>query len=638
MKSANIFKTLSILLIIVGCSTAYVFAEDLDSTNYKIVGAKTATGGGLGDSTNYSVISSLGKVSADPRVYSTNYRLYQDPSAAFLAAQPTVQCFETTTDGSTACTSGPQELLDGGMVAICGTGGCYNKARFEISSNPYKYNTSASGLVSYWPMDESADNLCTDGDDACDRKYINNGVSTGSTIVDGIYGNARRFDGTDDYVDFGNDTSLDLTTQGTIAVWVKTDRSYPSDTVDVDYRGIVNKAYSASTPQISYFIDWYGNNSSVRTLRAAISNGTTLLSTTIANFNFGAEWNLIVFTFDGSYLNLYVNGELARTPVAQTVNAQATTYPLRIGRVFYGSVYTWEGDLDEVSIFNRALSASEISDMWQGDTDNNINPPDTLYSVQISTDNFVSDIQYIDGSTFRPESYANHNINDYRTEAVWEAETFNIQGLDSNKQYYIRITALHGDFTQSDYSSIATATTAAGSISFDIDIAISSGIDTESAPPYSVSFSSGTALIAGAAATTATSLAWLDIDSSSVGGVSVILFSKYGGLYSATTTQTITSSTEDLDVTGAEGFGLQSYYIDYDDSSPFYGDLTATTDYSGSINSVGGASTTANKIYSGDGPIVAGRTGAYLKARAGTGITPASDYSEEIYFVLVPLY
>jgi len=402
MKSANIFKTLSILLMVVGCSTTYVFAEDLDSTNYKIVGAKTATGGGLGDSTNYSVISSLGKVSADPRIYSTNYRLYQDPSATFLAAQPTVQCFETTTDGSTACTSGPQELLDGGMVAICGTSGCYDKTRFEISANS--------------------------------------------------------------------------------------------------------------------------------------------------------------------------------------------------------------------------------------------NPTDTLYGIQISTDNFVSNIQYVDGSTFRPESYANHNINDYRTEAVWEAETFNIQGLTSNTQYYIRITALHGDFTQSDYSSIATATTATGSISFDIDIAISTGIDTESAPPYSVSFSSGTALIAGAATTTATTLVWLDIDSSSAGGVSVIVFGKYGGLYSATTTETITSSTENLDVTGAEGFGLQSYYIDYDDSSPFYGDLTATTDYSGSINSVGGVSTTANKIYSGDGPIIAGRTGAYLKARAGTGITTASDYSEEISFVLVPLY
>ena len=402
MKSANIFKTVSLLLIILLSSTVYVFAEDLDSTNYKIVGAKTATGGGLGDSTNYSVISSLGKVSADPRNYSTNYRLYQDPSAAFLAAQPTLQCFETTTDGSTACTSGPQELLDGGMVAICGTGGCYDKARFEISASS--------------------------------------------------------------------------------------------------------------------------------------------------------------------------------------------------------------------------------------------NPSDTLYGVQISTDNFVSDIQYIDGSTFRPENYANHNINDYRTESVWETEVFNIQGLSANTQYYIRLTALHGDFTESDYSIAANATTSTGSIFFDIDIAISTGITTESTPPYSVSFSSGTALIAGAATTTATSLAWLDIDSSATGGVSVIVFGKYGGLHSATTTQTITSSTENLDVTGAEGFGLQSYYIDYDDSSPYYGTLTATSDYSGNINRVGGVSTTANKMYSGDGPIKAGRTGIYLKARAGVGITPASDYSEEIYFVLVPLY
>lgn len=402
MKSANIFKTGVLLITIIATSVIYVFAEDLDSTNYKIVGAKTAAGGLLGDSTNYSVISSLGKISADPRNYSTNYRLYQDPSASFLAAQPIIQCFETDTDGTSACTSGPAELTSGGMVAICGTGGCYDKARFEISASS--------------------------------------------------------------------------------------------------------------------------------------------------------------------------------------------------------------------------------------------NPSDTLYGIEISTDNFSSDILYIDGSTFRPESYANHNINDFRVESDWETEVFNIQGLSANTKYYLRITALHGDFSQSDYSAILNSTTAPGSIFFDIDIAIASGTDTETAPPYSVSFSSSSQLVAGAATTTATSLIWLDADSSSSGGISIVEFGKNGGLYSTTTTETIPSESENLDVTGAEGFGLQSFYIDYDDSSSYLGDLTSTTNYSGSINTVGAVSTSANKIYTGDGPIKDGRMGIYLKARASSVRTPALDYSEDIYFVLVPMY
>lgn len=400
MKTANIIK----LVLISGISISLaqsVFATDLDSTNFTIVGATTSTGGGLLDSVSgsYSVMNSVGNISADPRNYSSNYRLQQDPSSNFLAAQPGIQCFETTTNGSTNCLTGPTEL-SGGMVALCGVGGCYNRARFEIITNS--------------------------------------------------------------------------------------------------------------------------------------------------------------------------------------------------------------------------------------------NPSDTLYTVAISTDNFVNDVQYIDGSTFRPEAVANHNINDFRTQTNWETEVFNIQGLQSATLYYISISALQGDFTQSDYSKASSATTGNGSISFDIDIAPSSGITTETGAPYTISFSGTDDLMAGAAATTAPSLVWLDIQSNSAGGVAVIQYGKNGGLYSTTTSQTISSANGNLDAQ-PEGFGLQSFYID-NDTSTYLGDLTATTNYAGSINTVGAVTTTANKIYDGDGPIQNGRVGMYLIAKSATNKNPASDYSESIYFVLVPRY
>jgi hypothetical protein len=400
MKSANILKIWLSLLPILFLSTN-VLANELDSTNFKMIGVSTSGGGGLMDSTNFKLISTAGQISADPRNYSTNYRINQDPSAIFTAAQPGVECFETDTDGTTDCTSGPAELLSGGMVAICGPGGCYDKARFEIQ--PY------------------------------------------------------------------------------------------------------------------------------------------------------------------------------------------------------------------------------------------VNPEDTLYMVHISEDNFSSDIKCIDGSTFRPKDLPSCDINDFRTEEYWEDEDFNIKGLQPSTQYYIRISALHGDFTQSDFSTVADATTTAGLLYFDIDIATESGYDTESASPYSISFSGSEQLVAGAAATTASSLVWLDVVSSSAGGVAIIQFGKYGGLYSPTTTETILSDSENLDDSGAEGFGLQSYYIDYE-SSGYLGEITSTTNYSGSGNVVGAVSTTANKIYDGDGPINDGRMGMYLKARAGVGRTAETDYTEEIYFILVPRY
>ncbi|MDD2577927.1 MAG: hypothetical protein PHP96_00880 [Candidatus Dojkabacteria bacterium] len=402
MKTANNTPKIFVLFLsLLLLSAKSVLSNELESPNFKMIGVSTGGGGEILTSPEYSVLSTIGRISADPRVYSTSYRLDQDPSARFRAAQPTVKCFEATTDGTTDCVSGPQELLDHGMVGICGPGGCYNRARFEIEEHQ--------------------------------------------------------------------------------------------------------------------------------------------------------------------------------------------------------------------------------------------NPEDTLYMIQVSIDNFASDIKCLDGSTFKPKSLTNCNINDFRTQQYWENEDFNIKGLDSNTEYFLRITALHGDFTQSDFSIVASTTTGIGFLFFDIDIASDSGYSTESSPPYSIFFAGTNALLPSAATTTAPSLIWLDLITSATGGSAIIHSGKYGGLYSTTTTEIIPSDNEDLDSQGAEGFGLQNYYIDYQNST-YLGDIEATTNYTGSGNVVGKVSTSAIKMYEASGPINNGRMGMYVKARAGANRAAADDYIEKITMVAVARY
>ena len=111
MKTANIlipFLFLPILFF-----TTNLFAYELDSTNFKMVGVSTSGGGGTLESSNFQMLSEVGRLTANPRNYSTSYRVDQDPSNAFVAAQPSIQCFETSSNGSTNCTSGPTELLSG---------------------------------------------------------------------------------------------------------------------------------------------------------------------------------------------------------------------------------------------------------------------------------------------------------------------------------------------------------------------------------------------------------------------------------------------------------------------------------------------------------------------------------------------
>lgn len=404
MKKHKLFQnvlTYSLLLCTM-TSPLKLFSAELDSTNFKIVGATTNGGGGttLTSDGDYSALFNIGTISNDPRTYSSSYMMYNDPQHAFTAAVPQVGCFETTTDGYSNCTTGPAELTTGGMVAICGEGGCYNRGRFEIVTNN--------------------------------------------------------------------------------------------------------------------------------------------------------------------------------------------------------------------------------------------NPTDTLYSIEVSIDNFVSDLQYVDGLTYRLESNSTHNIDDFKTKSDWETETFNIQGLDASTTYYIRIAALHGTFTQSDTSPVSNATTSAGVLFFDIDIAIESGVSTESLHPYTVSFTGSSELVGGTAAVTATQRIWLDASCNSEGGFAIVIQGKNGGLYSPTTSQTIESHNMDLDL-ASSGFGLQSGYIDYDDN-PSLGTIVATTSYAGSINNVGEVSTTPTKVYEADGPIVNGRMALKLIAKPGTDKTPANDYEEEIFILFIPRY
>lgn len=619
-----IFLTICILI-----SPLFTYAKELDSTNYKIIGA-TTKGGGITESTSgtYSTLLGVGSITSDPRIYSTSYRMGTSPETPFLPAIPTISCFETTTDGYSACSTGPSQLKTGGMTALCGAGGCYDRARFEISNQPYTYDTNNSKLVAYWPMDEIANDSCIGGEDACDVKGSNEGVATGTTIVNGIYSKARSFDGSS-YISVGRDSSLDLTSQGAISLWVKSNRIYPSDTTSTAFRGIIGKVTGGGTGQQSYFIDWYGTNTT-RNFRARIGNSSATYGITISDFDIGTNWRHFVLTWNGSNISLYIDGVQYST-ITQVYDAQYLDIDTNIGRVFQN----WDGLIDEVMIFNQGLTQQEVESLYSA-TASIVNPPDTLYSVMISTDNFVSDIRYIDGSSFWPEDISTHNLSDFLTKANWETEDFNIQGLQTNTTYYIKIFALHGDFTQSEPGPIASATTSAGSVFFDIDIEDENGVSAETSPPYTISFTGAYELISGSAATTAEDRIWLDGATNSQGGFALIARGLNGGLKSITTNQTIVSATANLD-TSSDGFGLQSEYTNQD-TYTYLSTISTMSDYSGTGNSVGIVSTSDTKIYDSDGPIYNGRMALKVIAKPGTDKTPATDYSETITLLLIPRF
>src|SRR4030095_2439569 len=70
------------------------------------------------------------------------------------------------------------------------------------------------------------------------------------------------------------------------------------------------------------------------------------------------NWTHVALTYDGAALRLYVNGTVVATQAAAGT-VEANTKPLRIGgNVPYGEFF--QGIIDEVRVYNRALSAAEI--------------------------------------------------------------------------------------------------------------------------------------------------------------------------------------------------------------------------------------------------------------------------------------
>ncbi len=245
------------------------------------------------------------------------------------------------------------------------------------------------------------------------------------------------------------------------------------------------------------------------------------------------------------------------------------------------------------------------------DTGNN--PSDARFAVAISTDNFTT-TQYVqDDRTVGPSL----GMEDYQTYAAWGgASGANIIGLKVNTAYKVKVRAMHGKFTESAYSAIASAATVNPALTFDLDVAAT---DTETSAPYDLAFNDLTP----GSVVNSPSRIWVDFDTNGESGGNIYLYSKNGGLRSSAQAYTITALTGDLNAS-SQGFGAQSASAGQASGGP----LVVSSPYDGINDAVGITDLNIRKAYSTTTPITSGRSSLILKAKA-TQLTPAStDYAE----------
>ncbi|NIP25986.1 MAG: hypothetical protein GWN67_16725 [Phycisphaerae bacterium] len=211
-------------------------------------------------------------------------------------------------------------------------------------------NMPAAGLISHWKFDEGGGLI------AYDSAGNNDGVVFGAAWTTSPFGNALYFDGVDDYVEVNSADELKLNLTGSISVWV-----LPNDL----YRhSIVNKhgAPWSGNKTVNYWLVFGSYNQ----CSFVIGDGASYVQAMIPLEGFAVgKWNNIVGTWNSSNIKIYGNGELKDTQ-ANTLSDLVTSddYPVRIGSD-NGDGWFFDGLIDEVAIYNRALSAEEVEQIYE---------------------------------------------------------------------------------------------------------------------------------------------------------------------------------------------------------------------------------------------------------------------------------
>lgn len=204
-------------------------------------------------------------------------------------------------------------------------------------------------LVGHWQLDEpGADNACID---SSENKYL--GVPKGTTVVDGKNGRARGFNGRRDSIEI---PAINIPKAITVAAWVYSSNFKQNGFVVT--KNPVNTQWALIFERDGY-LKWRGVGFEKSVNCAAPANN---------------NWHHIVGKHDGTTGSIYVDGRLCASGALPAIGNAAGS--VTIGGFAGGKEYYFNGRIDDVRIYNRALSDAEISQLFtSGETGPPPSPP-----------------------------------------------------------------------------------------------------------------------------------------------------------------------------------------------------------------------------------------------------------------------
>ncbi len=215
-----------------------------------------------------------------------------------------------------------------------------------------------SGLVAWWPGEGNANDIIG----------MNNGTLMGGvTFVPGEVGMAFSFDGSSGYIDVTNTPSMDFGTNDfTIVCWI---RLSTLDGGPGAGREIIHKSVGdvPANDNYTYFLEYDAGPA----LRFRVSDPFSANDLTVTNPLTTDTWYHVAAVRTGNTNQIYLDGALLGQQVAGTNINSGIGGVAYIGEIAPNGIAItrfFDGQIDELSLFNRALSPNEIEAIYAAGT------------------------------------------------------------------------------------------------------------------------------------------------------------------------------------------------------------------------------------------------------------------------------
>lgn len=203
------------------------------------------------------------------------------------------------------------------------------------------------GLIAYYPFNNASIDESGTGNDGT--------ANGGITYVPGKKGQGCNFNGSNAYISIPNSPSLQLSTNKlTIALWF-----YCTGTP------MGSAAFASKNNSITEFPQYTLQLNPLSTINFGIKDTTNNLRWLSKEYPFNLnQWYFIAATWDGDTAKAYVNDSLV-TAQPFKFQMKANSLPLALGRDTGGAIDYYQGIMDEIRIYNRALNYDELITLYQ---------------------------------------------------------------------------------------------------------------------------------------------------------------------------------------------------------------------------------------------------------------------------------